>query len=155
MPKINVDLPEELAKQVRARELPVSAICQRALRAEISHLQTIEQAVGIIVQVGDPTVDIGFTGRWLVEPDTDKTRAGLDEGAYWASRLPSEAESRSIERMRTRSGQRRCRTTTPSTMQLPMISRRRSSPWQSKHSVKRTSCGVTSNATAGPRERIL
>jgi hypothetical protein len=87
MPKINVDLPEELAHQVRARDLPVSAICQRALRAEISHLQTIEQAVGIIVQVGDPAVDIGFSGRWLVEPGTDKTQAGPDEGAYWGVAL--------------------------------------------------------------------
>ena len=87
MPTINVDLPDELAKQVRARELPVSAICQRALRAEISHLQTIEQAVGIIVQVGNPAVDIGFRGRWLVEPDMDKTQAGLKDGAYWGAAL--------------------------------------------------------------------
>ena len=83
MPKIEVDLPDELAEQVKRRELPVSSICQRALRAEISHVQTIEQAVGIIVQVGEPAVDIGFRGRWLVEPDPGKTQAGLDEGAYW------------------------------------------------------------------------
>ena len=87
MPKINIELPDELAEQVRKRQLPVSAICQRALRAEISNLQTIEQAVGIIVQVGEPVVDIGFTGRWLVEPDIDKTQAGLDEGAYWGVAL--------------------------------------------------------------------
>ena len=87
MPKINIELPDELAEQVRKRQLPVSAICQRALRAEISNLQTIEQAVGIIVQVGEPVVDIGFRGRWLVEPDIDKTQAGLDEGAYWGVAL--------------------------------------------------------------------
>jgi hypothetical protein len=87
MPKINIDVPDDLARQVRARNLPVSAICQRALRAEISRLQTIEQAVGIIVQVGSPAVDIGFRGRWLVEPDADKTRAGQEEGAYWGVAL--------------------------------------------------------------------
>ncbi len=87
MPTINIDVPDELAKQVSARELPVSAICQRALRAEISHLQMIEQAVGIIIQVGKPAVDIGFRGRWLVEPDIEKSRAGLDEGAYWGVAL--------------------------------------------------------------------
>jgi hypothetical protein len=87
VPKINIDVPDELATQVRARELPVSAICQRALRAEVSHLQTIEQAAGIIVQVGKPAVDIGFRGRWLVEPDIEKSRAGLEEGAYWGVAL--------------------------------------------------------------------
>jgi len=87
MPAINVDLPDDLAVQVRRRELPVSAICQRALRAEISHLQTIEQAVGIIVQLGEPAVDIGFRGRWLVEPDREKTQAGLEDGAYWGVAL--------------------------------------------------------------------
>ena len=87
MPTINIDLPEELANKVKAWDLPVSAICQRALRAEISHRQPIEQAVGIIVQVGSPAVDIGFRGRWLVEPDADKTQAGLEEGAYWGVAL--------------------------------------------------------------------
>ena len=87
MSKINIDLPDELATQVKARQLPVSAICQRALRAEISHLQTVDQAVGIIVRVGKPAVDIGFRGRWLVEPDIEKTQAGLDEGTYWGVAL--------------------------------------------------------------------
>ncbi|HYJ67764.1 MAG TPA: hypothetical protein VEX15_08875 [Nocardioidaceae bacterium] len=91
MPSFNVDLPDDLAEQVRARELSVSAICARALRDEISHLQTIEQAVGIIVQVGEPALDIGFSGRWLVEPDRDKTRAGPDEGAYWGVALTKRA----------------------------------------------------------------
>ena len=68
MPTIDVDLPDELAEQVRKRDLPVSAICQRALRAEISHLQPIEQAVGIIVQVGEPAVDIGFWDAGLSSP---------------------------------------------------------------------------------------
>jgi hypothetical protein len=84
---INVDLPDDLAEQIRARDLSVSAICERALKREISHLQTIEQAVGIIVQVGEPTIDIGFSGRWLVEPDMNRTRAGPDQGAYWGVAL--------------------------------------------------------------------
>jgi hypothetical protein len=87
MAKIDVDLPDDLAELVRKRDLPVSAICQRALRAEISHRQPIEQAVGIIVQVGEPAMDIGFRGRWLVEPDPDKTQAGPEEGAYWGVAL--------------------------------------------------------------------
>ena len=31
MPKINVYLPEKLAAEVKAAEIPVSAVCQRAL----------------------------------------------------------------------------------------------------------------------------
>src|SRR5262245_27192539 len=87
MPTINVDLPDELANKVKAWDLPVSAICQRALKAEISHRQPIEQAAGIIVQVGKPATDIGFRGRWLVEPDPNKTQAGLEDGAYWGVAL--------------------------------------------------------------------
>jgi hypothetical protein len=87
MPKINIDVPDDLAEQIRAQNLSVSAICQRALRAEISHLQMIEQAVGIIIQVGEPAVDIGFRGRWLVEPDIENSRAGPEEGAYWGVAL--------------------------------------------------------------------
>ena len=44
--QVTIELPDDLAEQVKARELPVASICQRALRAEISHLQTIEHAVG-------------------------------------------------------------------------------------------------------------
>lgn len=87
MTQIHIDLPDELAKKVKAWDLPVSAICQRALRAEISHRQPIEQAAGIIVQVGNPAVDLGFSGRWLIVPDPDKTQAGMENGAYWGVAL--------------------------------------------------------------------
>lgn len=42
MPKINVYLPDDLAAEVRQRALPVSAICQAALRA---HLDTDDETV--------------------------------------------------------------------------------------------------------------
>ena len=32
-------------------------------------------------------MDVGFRGRWLVEPDPVKTRAGLDKGTYWGVAL--------------------------------------------------------------------
>lgn len=32
MPKVNVYLPDDLAAEVRARQLPISAICQMTLR---------------------------------------------------------------------------------------------------------------------------
>jgi len=89
--RMNISVPDELAEQVRERNLPISAICQRALREELDHLKALEQASGdmekIIVEVGYPSLTVGFTGRWLVEPDPDETRGGDDAGAYWGIAL--------------------------------------------------------------------
>jgi hypothetical protein len=44
----------------------------------------------ITVDVGDPALTVGFTGRWLVEPDMELTRTsedGYDNGAYWGIAL--------------------------------------------------------------------
>ncbi len=44
----------------------------------------------ITVAVGEPALTVGFTGRWLVEPDPAKTRTGepgYDAGAYWGVAL--------------------------------------------------------------------
>ena len=176
---MNISVPDELAEQVRQRDLPISAICQRALRDELARLQAVErtddiqivyladlnidpdpstwpggfeafdatkphlvygrhhehgggwtlwyqdgdenmtdhfipgvvedvfpalrqargwlqlvdgerQMVKITVDVGDPSLTVGFTGRWLVDPDSDETRTaepGYDAGAYWGIAL--------------------------------------------------------------------
>jgi hypothetical protein len=52
----------------------------RALDDADSHMQEIT------VEVGEPSLPVCFTGRWLVEPDSDETRTGgpgQDAGAYW------------------------------------------------------------------------
>ena len=44
----------------------------------------------ITVDIGEPRLTVGFTGRWLVEPDPDQTRAsrrGYDADAYWGVAL--------------------------------------------------------------------
>jgi hypothetical protein len=44
----------------------------------------------ITVDIGEPRLTVGFTGRWLVEPDPDESRAGrrgYDTGAYWGVAL--------------------------------------------------------------------
>jgi hypothetical protein len=98
LPKINVYLPDDLAEQVKARDLPVSAICQNALRKELDKMQT-KQLTGmeeIQVEIGDPrdvgaTLTASFIGRWLVAPDEDETRTRMvdkyDAGAYWGVAL--------------------------------------------------------------------
>ena len=177
--RMNISVPDALAEEVRQRNLPISAICQRALREEVNRLRLIEEtddilvyveseqtdpdptswpgfevgkptltykpwpvgnrlqlvwvleyeagdepgdnptdeitagdpgdppiewARGIIqeaarkrdmergmeeitVAVGDPSLTIGFTGRWLVYPDPEETRGGNDAGAFWGVAL--------------------------------------------------------------------
>lgn len=172
---MNISVPDALGEEVRRRDLPISAICQRALRDEVEarraldlagnilvyvaseqedpdpltwpgfdpaaptltyqrwhaggrwqlgwvlgyadhggpsdyfipgdqdspplaearkHLERVSAADGgaerITVQVGDPALTVGFTGSWLVEPDSDETRTGEeghDAGAYWGVAL--------------------------------------------------------------------
>lgn len=173
---MNISVPDTLAEQVRERDLPISSICQRALREELARLQAIERAGDIqvtrvvdmhldpdpatwpdldqskthllygrnpqhgdgwtlwyhldesdtmtdhfipggandvewalrqartwlqlvhgeqgmnkiTVPVGEPPLTLGFTGRWLVEPDSNETRTdegGHDAGAYWGIAL--------------------------------------------------------------------
>jgi hypothetical protein len=88
MPKINVYLPDDLADAVRQHQIPVSAICQVALRRETERLKVKEDTDldHIIVQVGDPAYSTGFVGQWLVVPDADTTHSnghGQDVDAYW------------------------------------------------------------------------
>jgi len=45
MPKINVYLPDDLADAVREADLPVSAICQRALEQAVRRITAIRQAL--------------------------------------------------------------------------------------------------------------
>lgn len=174
--RMNISVPDALAEQVRERNLPISVICQQALREELRRLKAIEAAsdipiyiasqqadpdplmwpgfdpgrphlvyghhpelgdgwtlwhqlggelndhfipggpnsaewalrqsrgwlrlvngdnetkemAEITVEVGEPSLTIGFTGRWLLEPDDDDTRTGEDghdAGAYWGIAL--------------------------------------------------------------------
>ncbi|MGH3151384.1 MAG: hypothetical protein ACRDOB_11725 [Streptosporangiaceae bacterium] len=175
--RMNISVPDQLAEEVRRRDVAISAVCQRALRDEVARLRTIEaadditvvieseqafldpaawaaadgskpvlvyrrhpeqgwgwtlwyelgehpggnpddyfipgdkadvdaalraarerlrrtDALGemgkITVNVGDPSLTIGFTGRWLLEPDSGKTRTsdeGWDNGVFWGVAL--------------------------------------------------------------------
>jgi hypothetical protein len=90
--RMNISVPDTLAQEVRERNLPISAVCQRALSAEIDRLRSLEGARKemrpITVPVGDAWVTVGFTGRWLVHPDsheaeTREPREDDFKGAFW------------------------------------------------------------------------
>lgn len=87
MARVNVYLPDDLASEVRRAGLPVSPICQNALREELTKMpsktQNETKYETITVNVGEDNHEELFRGRWLVEPDRDATRAGDDFGAYW------------------------------------------------------------------------
>ncbi|MBB4931398.1 hypothetical protein F4561_002218 [Lipingzhangella halophila] len=90
---MNISVPDVLAEQVRAIQMPVSEVCQRALRQALDRSQQLKStdsatdSMGeITVEVDNPPFTFGFIGRWLVEPDRDDTRTGedgYDAGAYW------------------------------------------------------------------------
>jgi ATP-dependent Clp protease ATP-binding subunit ClpA len=62
MPKINVYLPDDLADRVKEINLPVSAICQRALEQSVKRVSDI-RAVGDLLD-SDPTAGLtSFTQR--------------------------------------------------------------------------------------------
>jgi hypothetical protein len=55
--RMNISVPDALAEEVRRRELPISAICQRALREEVGRLRVIEEAHDILVYVESEQAD--------------------------------------------------------------------------------------------------
>lgn len=85
---MNISVPDELAEQVRTMKIPISETCQRALRdaVETAMLRDTSGMEEITVEVGDPPVKVGFVGRWLLEPDREKTQTG-DGGLYWGVAL--------------------------------------------------------------------
>ena|SRR5215831_7906021 len=85
--RMNISVPDTLAQEVRERNLPISAVCQRALSAEVDRLRSLETAreeMGPIeVMVGPADLRVGFTGRWLIDESfTDEE--GYDAAAYWS-----------------------------------------------------------------------
>ena len=167
---MNISVPDRLADEVRQLDIPISAVCQRALRDEVARLHAVEAVDDIVIipheeswtsipadkpiliyrrhpvhgmgwtlfycsgpepgsnpddhfipggradvetvlrsarewlqrsgpsggmkeitaEVGNPAVTIGFTGRWLIEPDADETRScdrRQDTGAYFGVAL--------------------------------------------------------------------
>jgi hypothetical protein len=74
VPKVNVYLADTLAEQVRSLQLPVSAICQRALAQEVHRMDALQKLNGKIelleVDMRDEerSWEISFDGVWLIGP---------------------------------------------------------------------------------------
>jgi hypothetical protein len=94
MPKINVYLPDPLAEAVRAHEIAVSPICQRALQQEVDRMtaqakltETMDRIpVELWAPNGEPYT-ASFVGTWLVPPDDDNRYSEADAGACYGIAL--------------------------------------------------------------------
>jgi hypothetical protein len=90
VPKINVYLPNDLARQVRAQNLPVSNICQKALLEELARpyeppAQQLRTGL-LAVETGEDPVRVEqFRGVWLIEPEDGlgSDEPGADRGIYY------------------------------------------------------------------------
>jgi len=76
MPKINVYVPDDLGDGLKAADLPVSAICQRALEQALRRITAIRQATV------DHVDDASFAARLPNFTDRARTvlRLGIDRG---------------------------------------------------------------------------
>ena len=78
MPKINVYLPDDLAAAVKAADLPVSAICQKALTEAVEAVGTARKAIAALRNPAfDPDSRPAFAER-LTTRMTPKLRRSLD-----------------------------------------------------------------------------
>ncbi|MGQ4513417.1 Clp protease N-terminal domain-containing protein [Streptomyces sp. DW26H14] len=78
MPKINVYLPDDLAAAVKAADLPVSAICQKALREAVALVSTTRKAaVALSNPDFDPAAHPAFAER-VTGRMTERLRDALD-----------------------------------------------------------------------------
>ncbi|HEU5270143.1 MAG TPA: Clp protease N-terminal domain-containing protein, partial [Jatrophihabitans sp.] len=71
MPKINIYLPDDLARAVREAGIPVSAVCQRALA------DAVAAADGSVPGAAEDTADQP-TGGWQANRFTDRARRVFD-----------------------------------------------------------------------------
>lgn len=80
MPKINVYLPDDLAATVKAADLPVSAICQKALREAAALVGAARKAAAALGNPEfDPDAHPGFAER-LTGRMTERLRRALQLG---------------------------------------------------------------------------
>lgn len=86
MPKVNIYLPDDLAAAVRARSVPVSEVCQRALRREVERMTALENATTDAERVAERL-------RATRDEGTDQERReGFEDGTGWARDYASWSE---------------------------------------------------------------
>lgn len=88
--RMNISVPDELAEQVRARDLPISSICQDALRKAVELAEKKEQIMTDLQAVADR----------LRGTQNEERQHHIDEGRelgiLWAKQYATAAELRRV-----------------------------------------------------------
>jgi hypothetical protein len=88
--RMNISVPDQLAEQVRARDLPISAICQEALRKAVELDEKKEQVMSDIQAVVDR----------LRRTQNEEAQRHIDEGRVlgilWAKQYATADELRQV-----------------------------------------------------------
>ncbi|MBF9071457.1 Clp protease N-terminal domain-containing protein [Streptacidiphilus fuscans] len=88
MPKINVYLPDELAAAVKAAEIPVSAVCQKALADAVQVVTVARKGIAALRNPDfDPDARPEFATR-LAARMTDRLRTSIELGREAAAGRP-------------------------------------------------------------------
>lgn len=78
MPRLQVYLPDDLYRELKARELPASELLQEAVRAELRRLELGEELEAYVrelkAEVGEPSAEERARGRAIVERITRRDR---------------------------------------------------------------------------------
>jgi len=86
MPKVTIYLPDQLAEAVRDADIPLSAVCQKALDQEVHKVQASKEASSDLEQVA----------ARLKQTRADKEQLdygqGYELGVRWAKEKATEAE---------------------------------------------------------------
>ncbi|MEE1941708.1 type II toxin-antitoxin system CcdA family antitoxin [Streptomyces sp. TRM 70361] len=95
--RMNISVPDALAEQVRARDLPISAICQEALRDAVERAAARERArenvtSGIAAVVERLRGTIDDRDRERLRSDRELREEGRDDGVAWARDYATAAE---------------------------------------------------------------
>lgn len=90
MPKVNVYLPDELAAEAKAAGLPLSPICQLAIRKELDELAIAQSVTADLETVAarlNATIDA---------EDVEQRHDGREDGIAWAREYATASELRWI-----------------------------------------------------------
>ncbi|PJE96915.1 hypothetical protein CUT44_15275 [Streptomyces carminius] len=91
--RMNISVPDALAEQVRARELPISAICQEALRNAVERDRARQNVMSDLTAVVERLRGtIGDRDRERLRSDRELREEGRDDGIAWARDYATAAE---------------------------------------------------------------
>lgn len=88
--RMNISVPDELAERVRALDLPISSVCQKALSAEADAAEKRAK------MAGDLTTVAARLRQSIDDEASARFQEGCEQGAEWAREWATYAELREL-----------------------------------------------------------